>query len=73
MPEILRSGGYRTIHIGKGHFGGSGTPGADPTQLGFDVNIAGGRSGSPDGSYFLPWDSIRHPGLEDYPTGNLHQ
>ena len=63
------AGGYRTIHIGKGHFGGSGTPGADPTQLGFDVNIAGGRSGSPDGSYFLPWDSVRHPGLEDYPPG----
>ena len=69
LPEILRSGGYRTIHIGKGHFGGSGTPGADPARLGFDVNIAGGRSGSPDGSYFLPWDSIRHPGLGDYPPG----
>jgi arylsulfatase A-like enzyme len=69
LPGILRAAGYRTIHIGKGHFGGSGTPGADPTQLGFDVNIAGGRSGSPDGSYFLPWDSIRHPGLEDYPQG----
>lgn len=69
IPEILRTSGYRTIHIGKGHFGGSETPGADPTQLGFDVNIAGGRSGSPDGSYFLPWDSIRHPGLEDYPHG----
>lgn len=67
LPGILRGSGYRTIHIGKGHFGGSGTPGADPTQLGFDVNIGGGRSGSPDGSYFLPWDSIRHPGLGDYP------
>ena len=69
LPEILRRGGYRTIHIGKGHFGGSGTPGSDPARLGFDVNIAGGRSGSPDGSYFLPWDSIRHPGLGEYPPG----
>jgi arylsulfatase A-like enzyme len=69
LPEILRIGGYRTIHIGKGHFGGSGTPGADPARLGFDVNIGGGRAGSPDGSYFLPWDSIRHPGLGDYAPG----
>jgi arylsulfatase A-like enzyme len=69
LPEILRAGGYRTIHIGKGHFGGDGTPGADPTQLGFDVSIGGSRPGSPDGSYFLPWDSIRYPGLEAYPPG----
>jgi arylsulfatase A-like enzyme len=69
LPEILRGAGYRTIHIGKGHFGGSGTPGADPARLGFDVSIGGSRPGSPDGSYFLPWDSSRYPGLEDYPSG----
>jgi arylsulfatase A-like enzyme len=69
LPEVLRRGGYRTIHVGKGHFGGNGTAGADPLNLGFDVNIAGGRSGSPDGSYFLPWDSIRYPGLGSYPPG----
>lgn len=69
LPEILQGSGYRTIHIGKGHFGGSGTPGADPARLGFDVNIAGGRAGSPDGSYFLPWDPARHPGLDGYPAG----
>ncbi len=67
LPELLGRGGYRTIHIGKGHFGGSGTPGADPTRLGFEVAIGGSRPGSPDGSYFLPWDSIRYPGLESYP------
>lgn len=69
LPEILRENGYRTIHVGKGHFGASGTPGADPTNLGFDINIGGGRAGSPDGSYFLPWDPTRHPGLEGYPDG----
>lgn len=69
LPEILGQSGYRTIHIGKGHFGETGTPGADPRRLGFDVSIGGSRPGSPDGSYFLPWDSIRYPGLEHYPPG----
>lgn len=50
LPELLRAGGYRTIHAGKGHFGSQGTPGADPRNLGFDVNIAGSYMGGP-GSY----------------------
>lgn len=50
LQQHLRQRGYRTIHIGKGHFGPFGTKGADPGRLGFDVNIAGGAFGSP-GSY----------------------
>ena len=69
LPQILRENGYRTIHVGKAHFGGVNTAGADPTRLGFDINIAGGHTGGPDGSYFLPWNPSRHPGLEDYPAG----
>ena len=50
LPEILRRNGYRTIHCGKAHFGAGDTPGADPAQMGFDVNIGGGANGAP-GSY----------------------
>ena len=51
MPQLLRDSGYRTIHAGKAHFGAVGTPGADPCNLGFDVNIAGHGPGGP-GSYY---------------------
>lgn len=47
LPQILRAAGYRTIHVGKAHFGAIGTPGADPRNLGFDVNIAGHAAGGP--------------------------
>ena len=50
LPMLLRQAGYRTIHVGKAHFGALGTPGADPKNLGFDVNIAGHAAGGP-GSY----------------------
>ncbi|MCY2991676.1 MAG: sulfatase [Planctomycetota bacterium] len=50
LPELLRRAGYRTIHIGKAHFGALDTPGADPKNLGFDVNVAGHAAGGP-GSY----------------------
>ncbi|EDV00709.1 arylsulfatase [Phocaeicola coprocola DSM 17136] len=47
---MLKENGYRTIHCGKAHFGARTTPGADPINMGFDVNIAGGANGAP-GSY----------------------
>ncbi len=50
LPTLLSEAGYRTIHVGKAHFGAIGTPGADPTNLGFDVNVAGHAAGAP-GSY----------------------
>jgi arylsulfatase A-like enzyme len=47
----LRAGGYRTIHVGKGHFGPRDAVGSDPANLGFDVNVAGASIGAP-GSYY---------------------
>lgn len=75
LPAHLQEAGYRTIHVGKAHFGATGTPGADPLNLGFDVNVAGHAAGGP-GSYLSEqgfsarwrggedvWDV---PGLEKY-------
>ncbi|MCY3998029.1 MAG: sulfatase [Flavobacteriaceae bacterium] len=50
LPEYLKSAGYATIHVGKAHFGAKDTPGENPLNLGFDVNIAGHAAGGP-GSY----------------------
>lgn len=49
-PRILQQAGYKTIHIGKAHFGCGGSEGEDPKNIGFDVNIAGSSIGHP-GSY----------------------
>ncbi len=51
LPAVLQENGYQTIHAGKAHFGALDTPGADPTNLGFAVNIAGHAAGAP-GSYY---------------------
>lgn len=51
LPGLLRKLGYHTIHVGKGHFGPEDTDGADPANLGFDINIAGRSIGAP-GSYY---------------------
>lgn len=51
LARLLQKAGYRTIHVGKGHFGADGFPGAEPLNLGFDVNIAGSSFGAP-GSYY---------------------
>ncbi|MBS1669582.1 MAG: sulfatase [Bacteroidetes bacterium] len=47
FPELLRESGYYTIHVGKGHWASRGTPGANPHQMGFMVNIAGHAGGHP--------------------------
>lgn len=75
LPQILRENGYKTIHCGKAHFGAKNTPGENPLNLGFDVNIAGHAAGGP-GSYYgknnfsaefrkgdRVWDI---PGLEEF-------
>lgn len=49
-PYLLQQAGYKTIHVGKAHFGCLKSEGENPTNLGFDVNIAGSAIGHP-GSY----------------------
>ena len=62
LPQILRDNGYYTIHCGKAHFGSMTTAGANPLNMGFDINIAGGANGAP-ASYL---------GTENFGTGNMH-
>ncbi|ARS39214.1 sulfatase [Sphingobacteriaceae bacterium GW460-11-11-14-LB5] len=52
FPKLLRDAGYYTIHVGKAHWGSMGTPGANPYNLGFMVNIAGHAAGHPQS--YLP-------------------
>lgn len=59
LPRLRQRAGYRTIHVGKGHFGPDGSEGPDPLNLGFDVNVAGASFGAP-GSYY---------GTENYGLG----
>jgi len=51
FPHLLKNAGYKTIHIGKGHFGPLKSEGADPKNIGFDVNIAGAAWGRPKSYY----------------------
>lgn len=60
LPLVMQSNGYRTIFVGKGHFGPNKSEGSDPLNLGFDVNIAGSAIGRPN-SY-----------LGDYGKGTTH-
>ena len=72
LPELLRQQGYRTIHIGKAHFGGKGTRGADPENLGFDLNIGGSYIGHPWGGWISPWlgkYKAAYPRMGDRPKG----
>lgn len=73
LPSVLRAAGYRTIHVGKGHFAPRAFPGADPAKLGFDVNVGGASIGAP-GSYYGEQNygaggkrsAAAVPGLEKY-------
>ena len=51
LPRLFQKEGYRTIHVGKAHFGPMGSEGEDPLHLGFDVNVGGSSIGQP-GSYY---------------------
>jgi arylsulfatase A-like enzyme len=51
LPGLLQKEGYRTIHVGKGHFGPRAFDGAEPKNLGFEINIGGASFGAP-GSYY---------------------
>jgi arylsulfatase A-like enzyme len=61
LARLLQSAGYRTIHVGKGHFGPRSAPGHDPLQLGFDVNVGGTAIGQP-GSYYGEKNYGNNPG-----------
>ena len=60
LPGLLRKAGYRTIHVGKGHFGAKKFVGANPSNLGFDINVGGASFGAP-GSYYGK-KNYRRPG-----------
>lgn len=75
LPAYLSEAGYRTIHVGKAHFGAIGTPGSDPENIGFDVNIAGHAAGGPGSflgtqNFSAAWRNADRvwdvPGLEEY-------
>ncbi|HPE75335.1 MAG TPA: sulfatase [Draconibacterium sp.] len=75
LPMYLQEAGYKTIHAGKAHWGAKDTPGENPLNLGFDVNIAGHCAGGPGSHWGLKnfsaeWrngDTIWNvPGLEKY-------
>ncbi len=51
LAALLQGAGYRTIHVGKGHFGPRNSPGAEPRNLGFDINVGGASIGAP-GTYY---------------------
>lgn len=51
LPGILSQHGYRTVFVGKAHFGPIGKPTEFPSNLGYQVNIAGCSWGQP-GSYY---------------------
>jgi len=70
LPSILHQAGYRTIHIGKAHFGAK--KGGDPLNLGFDINIGGSHGGGPWGGWYSPWLGAfkkMYPNLEHHPKG----
>jgi arylsulfatase A-like enzyme len=81
LPQLLRENGYYTIHCGKAHWGTMGTPGEDPRNLGFDVNIAGHAAGGPGSfqgeyNYSAAWRNGGSvwdvPDLEKYHGSSVH-
>ncbi|EAR02039.1 sulfatase-like hydrolase/transferase [Maribacter sp. HTCC2170] len=80
LPQLLNDAGYFTVHSGKAHLGAIGTPGEDPLNLGFDVNIGGHAAGAPESYHGT--DNFGNgkegkeiwavPGLEKYHGKNVH-
>ncbi len=70
LPRLLRQAGYRTIHVGKGHFAPRDTPGENPLNLGFDVNVAGTCIGAPATYFGAQNFAFRGRGNAGNNTGN---
>ena len=51
FPALLKEAGYYTIHVGKAHWASMGTPGANPYNMGFMVNVSGHAAGHPQSYY----------------------
>ena len=51
FPALLKESGYYTIHVGKAHWASMGTPGANPYNMGFMVNVSGHAAGHPQSYY----------------------
>lgn len=47
LPRLLSEQGYRSIHVGKAHFGARGDVTEDPREIGFDINLGGSGAGAP--------------------------
>lgn len=73
LAKILSDAGYRSIHVGKAHFGNA-SDNIDPLDIGFDVNIGGKQTGRP-GSYYgtsnFGSGTYQVPHLEAYHGQNI--
>jgi len=80
LPQALHDVGYFTVHAGKAHLGAIGTPGENPLNLGFDINIAGHAAGAPES--YLGTENFGNgkkgkevwavPGLEKYHEKDIY-
>lgn len=71
-PHLLQEAGYKTIHIGKAHFGCLESESRNPKVIGFDINIAGGVMGRP-GSYLSENEYGHKKGAKECAVPNLEK